>query len=120
MTILCVDDNEPAITIRKMVLEMAGYIVLTACNGKLAMQLLASSAVDIVLSDALLQGMTGTELAAEMKLLRPAIPIAIMSGMLEEPAGMEHADLLIGKGESPSVWLKELSDLLQRSRRQAA
>jgi CheY-like chemotaxis protein len=120
MTILCVDDDETAITIRKMVLEMAGYIVLTAGNGQLAMQLFASTAVDIVLSDALLRGMTGTELAAEMKLLKPAIPIAIMSGMMEEPAGMEDADLVIGKGESPSVWLKRLSDLLRRSRSQAA
>jgi hypothetical protein len=32
---------------------------------------------------------------------------------------MEHADLFIVKGEAPRVWLKKISDLLQRSRCQA-
>jgi DNA-binding response OmpR family regulator len=115
-TILCIDDNERALNVRKMVLEMAGYSVLAAIDVESAMQLFISSTVDMVISDHLLQGKTGTELAAEIRRLKPTIPIVIVSGMVQEPEGMEHADLYIVKGEAPPVWLKKISDLLQRSR----
>jgi CheY-like chemotaxis protein len=118
-TILIIDDNETALNIRKMVLEVAGYSVLTASDVALAMQLFTASAVDIVISDHLLEGKTGTELAAEMKRLNPAIPIVIVSGLVEAPEGMEHADLFIVKGEAPPIWLKKISGLLQQSRCQA-
>ena len=118
-TLLCVDDNETALNVRKMVLEMAEYSVLTASDSAAAMQLFNSSTVDMVLSDHLLQGTTGTGLAAEMKRSKPTIPIVIVSGLVEQPEGMEHADLFIGKGEAPPIWLKKLADVLQRSRCQA-
>ena len=79
-------------------------------------QLFTASNVDMVISDHLLQGTTGTELAAEMKRLKPTIPIVIMSAMVQEPEGMEHADLFVVKGEAPALWLKKISDLLQKSR----
>ncbi len=118
-TILCIDDNEKALNVRKKILEVAGYSVLSASHVDLAMKLFATSDIDIVISDQLLQGKTGTELAAEMKRLKPTIPIVIMSGMVERPEGMEHADLFIGKGEAPPIWLKKISDVLERSRCQA-
>ncbi len=118
-TILIIDDDETALNIRKLVLEAARYSVMTASDVDLAMQLFTARAVDIVIIDHLLEGKTGTELAAEMKRLKPRIPIAIMSRVMQEPEGMEHADLFIVKGEAPAVWLKKISDLLQRSRCQA-
>jgi DNA-binding NtrC family response regulator len=118
-TILIIDDNEAALNVRKMVLEVAGYSVLTASDVGRAMHLFTASTVDIVMSDHLLQGKTGTELAAEMKRLKPTIPIVIMSGVVQEPEGMEHADLFICKGEAPPVWLKKISDLLQQSQCQS-
>ena len=118
-TILCIDDNERALNVRKMVLEMAGYSVLAAIDVESAMQLFISSTVDMVISDHLLQGKTGTELAAEIRRLKPTIPIVIVSGMVQEPEGMEHADLFIVKGEAPAVWLKKISDVLQTCRCQA-
>jgi CheY-like chemotaxis protein len=118
-TILIIDDNELALKVRKMVLEVAGYSVLTASDVELAMRLFISAAVDMVISDHLLQGKTGTELAAEMRRLKPTIPIVIVSGMVQEPEGMEHADLFIGKGEAPPIWLKKIAEVLEKSRRKA-
>lgn len=118
-TILIIDDNETALNIRKMVLETSGYSVLTASDVDRAMEVFTASTVDIVISDHLLEGKTGTELAAEMKRLKPGIPIVIVSGLVEPPEGMEHADLFICKGEAPPIWLKKISDLLQQNRYQA-
>src|SRR5664280_951516 len=115
-TLLCVDDNQTVLHFRKMLLESVGYSVLVASDSVTAIELFSSSAVDMVMSDHLLQGKTGTELAAEMKRLKPTIPIVIVSGMVEEPEGMDHADLFICKGEPPPIWLKKISDVLQKSR----
>jgi CheY-like chemotaxis protein len=114
--LLCVDDNQTALHIRKLVLESAGYSVLVASNSVTAMELFSSSAVDLVISDHLLQGDTGTQLAATMKKLKPEVPIAIISGLLEAPEGMEHADLFICKGDSPPQVLEKISELLNRRR----
>ena len=113
-TLLCVDDNQTALHVRKMVLETAGYSVLVASDPVTAMELFSKSEVDLVISDHFLQGSTGTELAAEMKRLKPDVPIAIISGALEPPDGMEHADLFICKTDSPPEVLRKISELLNR------
>ncbi len=115
LTVLCIDDNATALHVRKLVLESAGYSVLTADDAKTAMQLFTSTDVDIVVTDYFLQGTTGLELAAEMKRLKPKIPIVILSGAVEIPEGvLLHADLFLSKTEKPITVLQKISELLGR------
>ena len=86
-TLLCVDDNQTALHVRKLVLESAGYSVLVASDSAAAMELFSSSAVDMVVSDHFLQDGTGIELAAAMKKLKPDVPIVIISGLVERTEG---------------------------------
>ena len=110
-TILCIDDNKTALYARKLVLASAGYSVLATEDVETAMRLFSRYSVDIVLCDYLLQGKTGTELAAEMKKLKPNVPVVILSGLSDIPDA-EHVDLFLTKGESPTVVLQKLSELL--------
>jgi two-component system, OmpR family, response regulator CpxR len=112
-TLLCVDDNQTALHLRKLVLESAGYSVLVASDFATAMQLFSSSAVQLVISDYFLNNGTGIELATAMKRLKPHVPVAIISGMVEAPEGMEHADLFICKTDSPPQVLRNISELLK-------
>jgi CheY-like chemotaxis protein len=111
-TLLCVDDNQTALHVRKLVLESAGYAVLVASDFATAMEIFSSSAVDLVLSDHVMEDGSGTELAAVMKRLKPDVPIAIISGLVEAPEGIEHADLFISKTDSPPEVLQKISELL--------
>ncbi len=72
----------------------------------------SSSVVDMVVSDHFLQGGTGIELATAMKKLKPDVPIVIISGLVDAPEGMEHADLFICKGNSATEFLQKISELL--------
>lgn len=119
-TILCIDDDKAGLAIRKRVLEIAGYSVVATSDADSAIQLFLSSEPDLVISDQLLQGATGTALAAEMKQLQPSTPIIIMSGAVEKPEGMENAELYITKGAPPPVWLKKISEVLQQARSQTS
>ena len=111
-TLLCVDDNHAALHLRKMLLESVGYSVLVASDSVAAMELFSSSAVDMVVSDHFLQDGTGIELAIAMKTLKPAVPIAIISGLVDAPEGMEHADLFICKTDPIPEVLQKISELL--------
>ena len=73
--ILCVDDEKNPLTLRKLVLERVGYKVLTASSAEEAMGLLAVNHVDLVVSDYLMPGVVGTELAKQIKKSLPAASI---------------------------------------------
>ena len=77
--ILCVDDEENQLAVRKLVLEWEGYVVLTANSGQQALNLLALHHIDLVLSDHLMPGMVGTELARQIKARNPDLPVILGS-----------------------------------------
>ena len=111
-TILCLDDEPVGLAIRATVLRVAGYTVFTASSAEAALHILGDQHIDIVISDYLLQGTTGTQVAASMKHIRPHIPILILSGVTELPEGMEFADCFLTKGQPPPVLLATVANLL--------
>ena len=92
------DDEATALAMRCRVLSSAGYVVLSAADGAAASGLFRCIQVDLVITDHGLPGLTGMQLAAQMKQLKPAIPIVLFSGLPEAPLGSEHVDLVITKG----------------------
>jgi two-component system, OmpR family, response regulator CpxR len=116
-TILCVDDEENQLTVRKFVLEGAGFRVLTASSGQEALNLLDFHRIDLVLSDHLMPGLTGTELARQIKARSPGLPVILLSAVNEEPAGAAYADLFMSKLEGPAAMCQNISALLAQSKR---
>ncbi len=110
--LLCVDDEKPALTIRKMVLEKNGFDVVTATNSVEALEVFRTHAISLVMADHLLGHESGLELAAALKRLNPFIPIVLLSGL--PPDSMDNLDCFICKGEGPSHVISILRDLLSR------
>ena len=115
--IFCVDDEENQLAVRKLVLEQAGYSVLAASSGQQALALLAGHPIDLVLSDHLMPGLTGTELARQIKARSPKLPVILLSAVNEEPAGAAYADLFMSKLEGPVAMCQNISAVLARSKR---
>jgi CheY-like chemotaxis protein len=111
-SILVVDDEELPLTLRKLVLEKQGYRVITARSAAGAMQLLESSHVDLVLTDQLMPGGTGVELARTVKRTRPELPVILISGVNEIPPDADVADLFISKVEGPAFMCERISAIL--------
>jgi PAS domain S-box-containing protein len=94
-TILIVEDEA---TIRSNVrecLEQLGYRVVEAENGEAALQVCGRlhGKVDLVLSDLVMPGMGGYELAGELALRHPAVRVLFMSGYTEDSAA--RRDILL-------------------------
>ena len=107
LVILCVDDEKPALFLRSAVLTSAGYKVLTASSSGEAFQVFRENNVDLVITDHLLVGATGTALAKQIKELRPQVPIVILSGVVDEPEGMAAANLFLSKNAGPTEMLAQ-------------
>jgi CheY-like chemotaxis protein len=89
-TILLAEDEE---IVRKLVMELlrrAGYQVLSAENGQLALEAARSHAepIHLLISDVAMPAMTGLELARQIGLLHPKIKILLISGY-SDPASVE-------------------------------
>ncbi len=111
--ILCIDDDDVALRVRKLLLGTAGYDVLTASSGEVGLEIFRQNPVDLVLADHFLSDKVGTEIAKEMKQMKPQVPILIVSGTAEEPSGLEFVDGFLPKSETPSVLLDALVRLLK-------
>jgi CheY-like chemotaxis protein len=111
--ILCVDDEVSPLLLRTRVLQREGYEVLTASSGKEALAVLDSQSVDLVLSDHLMPGMNGTELAQQVKSNHPDLPVILISGVNELPAGSDFANAFVSKIEGPDALCREVAAVLK-------
>jgi CheY-like chemotaxis protein len=112
--ILCIDDAEVALRVRKLLLASAGYSVLTANSGEAGLELLKQNPVDLVIADHFLSGASGGEIAAAMKQVKPQVPILIVSAASEPPSDLRSADGFLSKGEGPDALLDRIAGLLKR------
>jgi CheY-like chemotaxis protein len=110
--ILCVDDEENSLILRKLVLEKWGYAVMTAGSARRAMEIITSHHIDLVLSDQLMPDETGTELAKRIKANRPDLPVVLVSGVNEVPTDASFADLFISKLEGPENLCQKVAEML--------
>jgi len=111
--ILCVDDEEVPLTLRKVVLEKAGYAVVTASSAPKALEIVFSRNIDLVLSDHLMPGATGTELTRQIKAKLPELPVILLSGVNEVPADAGCADLFLSKLVGPVIMCDNVAMILQ-------
>jgi len=112
--ILCIDDADVALRIRKLLLGTEGYNVLTASSGEDGLEIFRQNPVELVIADHFLSGRSGTEIAREMKALKPQVPILIISAAMEKPEGLEFADGFLEKGEAPEILLDTIVHLLAK------
>jgi len=116
-TILCVDDNEQALSIRKLMLETRGYRVLACTGGQQAWDVFRQGGIDLVLSDLLMPGMDGAELVDKVKDSSPQTPAILFSGKVKAYEKETRADLFLPKGMyAPVELLEKMRILLVKKR----
>jgi CheY-like chemotaxis protein len=98
-TVLLVEDDALVMSATAAMLEDLGHTVVEASSGKAALQVLReNTAVDLVVTDHAMPGMTGLELAEQIRAEWPALPILVASGHAELP---ERAGLALPRLTKP-------------------
>ena len=78
--VLVVDDDPVVATSFDRVLSPKGYAVITATGGAEALDKLAREDYDVVYTDIKMPGMSGIEVARQIKASRPWMPVVIVTG----------------------------------------
>lgn len=94
-TILVVEDDQGMREITRDLLEEGGYTVLEGANPELALSLVRSCGdpIHLLLTDVVMPGMSGLELAVQLLAWLPAVKVLYMSGYPKEIVGHHHRDL---------------------------
>jgi CheY-like chemotaxis protein len=112
--VLCVDDEMIGLQVRKLLLERAGYRVLTAQDGVVGLEIFQAEPVEAVVLDYSMPGMNGGQVATRMREVKPTIPILLLSAYVGLPIEVTSlVDLYMTKGEGAPVLLEKLEYLLQ-------
>lgn len=82
-TLLLVDDEPNILAALRRQLRGAGYQIHTAPGGKEGLELLATTEVDVIVSDQRMPGMTGVEFLRTVKTLHPETVRIVLSGFTE-------------------------------------
>ena len=116
--ILVVEDEDAVRDVVARILTRASYKVIPTACAKEALEVIANPAVhiDAMLTDVVMPDMSGPQLAARIRDIRPQVPVLLVSGYTAGalPGGPEAcADLpLIRKPFNPATLLKHLHDAL--------
>ncbi|HEY2040837.1 MAG TPA: response regulator [Edaphobacter sp.] len=114
--VLCVDDELVGLKVRKILLERAGYQVLTAVDGASGLSLFEREPIEAVVLDYSMPGMHGGEVASHMRRIKPNVPILLLSAYIGLPVEVTSlVDLYMTKGEGAPVLLQKLESLLRQS-----
>jgi CheY-like chemotaxis protein len=115
--ILWADDEIDLLKPHIIFLEQKGYDVITSNNGDEAIDILKEEVVDIVFLDENMPGMSGIETLAEIKNIRPHLPVVMITkseeeSIMEDAIGSNISDYLI-KPVKPNQILLSLKKNLE-------
>lgn len=93
--VLVVDDESAIRMVLATFLEQYEFAVHTAPDGPSALALLQSERVDVILVDWRMPGISGLEMALEVRKTHPSIPMALITGtpMALQPAPLRQAGI---------------------------
>ena len=115
--ILCVDDDERSLSIRKVTLETRGYRVVTCSDPEKALEIVRNGGIDLIIADLIMPKMTGAELIAKAKEIAPCLPTILFSGSVSHYTEHSYADVWLPKGTfAPAELLERVRIALIRKR----
>ncbi|MGH9317627.1 MAG: response regulator [Thermoanaerobaculia bacterium] len=118
-TILLVEDDESVRALARRVLVSYGYTVLEALNGEDAMDVVSRhrGVIHLMVTDAVMPGMSGPQLARQLSSLRPDMRVLFISGYTDD-AIVRHGllkptEAFLPKPFSPDALVRKVREVLQ-------
>ena len=117
-TVLLTEDEEQVRQMIRMILEMSGYRVLEAASGEEALTLYKQheGQIDLIMTDVVMPGMSGRELAESLEVLHPGIKVLYISGYTDD-AIVRHGLLdqeiaFLQKPFTPDALMRKVREVL--------
>jgi two-component system, cell cycle sensor histidine kinase and response regulator CckA len=121
-TILVVEDDEGVKELAREVLASRGYSVMPASTPKEALELSSNQegSIDLLITDAIMPGMSGRGMAGRIAEARPGLRILMMSGYREPQIGhiliADHRSSFLQKPFTPGTLTDMVREILDQGR----
>ena len=121
-TVLLAEDSAAVRAVARQVLERQGYTVLEAPDGELALQLAQrhSGPIHLLLTDVVMPGMSGRQLADRLALARPDMKVLYASGYTDDSVVrhgvLEEGTPYLQKPFTPESLARKVRDVLDSSK----
>jgi PAS domain S-box-containing protein len=115
--VLVVEDDPQARHVLRLALERAGYQVTVTASGEEALERGRAELPDLLLSDVMLPGMTGVDLAIRLRTGHPGLPVLFVSGYLHDVldrAPFDPVNDLLSKPFTVDALLRRVAEKLGR------
>ncbi len=95
-TVLCVEDERSVLSLLRRMLERVGYEVIVASSAEEALEEVEQrdEPIDLLLSDVVMRGMSGPDLAERVRERWPGLPVILISGFPGDPADVDTERLV--------------------------
>jgi CheY-like chemotaxis protein len=116
--VLIVDDEQVIADTLAMILSRSGFSTLTAYDGLTGLETAQDAVPDLIISDVVMPGMTGVELAIAVTQIIPTCKILLFSGqaatadLLKEARNAGHNFTTLTKPVHPTDMLQRISECL--------
>jgi CheY-like chemotaxis protein len=119
--VLLVEDEDGVRRVARRTLELHGYQVLEAVDGAQAVELARTTpSIGLLLTDVMMPGMRGPEVAAAVHAVAPGLPVLYMSGHAEDVARVGLVDpsiQFLAKPFAPNRLADKVREVLAAARR---
>jgi len=134
--ILAIDDDSIIRTLLTNILTKAGYEVITASDGESGLEMAATQAPDLVVTDYQMPGITGLDVITELQKTQPGLPVILLTAhgdvaltiksiqigaydFIEKPIQMQELLDVIRNGLEVSVQSRNLQETITPEARKA-
>jgi CheY-like chemotaxis protein len=116
-TILLAEDQEAVRALAGRFLVALGYTVIAAADGPAALEIARRrmEEIDLVVTDVVMPGMGGSELAARIRALRPGLPVVFLSGYPADVVARSDLAELQGPLVSKPFGRRQLASAVRRA-----
>jgi len=120
LKVLLVEDNPQVRQFAEGLLLDLGCKVTSAADAEEALRLLEGDGIELVVSDVVMPGMSGVELARKMTEVHPELPVLLATGYSDEILKGEHEFRVLAKPFGAADLSKAMMAVLSGGREQAA
>jgi two-component system, cell cycle sensor histidine kinase and response regulator CckA len=110
LNLLVVEDEDGVRRVLDRILTRHGHEVLTAAHPDEALELVNDGAsIDMLITDVVMPGMSGPQLAARLTELQPGLPVLFISGYTDSPGELPAGATLLRKPFTSAALLREVA-----------
>jgi CheY-like chemotaxis protein len=111
-TVLIVDDDAAVLETAVMLVESLGYRAEAASNASEALRMVQGNGFDAVLTDVIMPGMNGFQLARRIQAIRPDLPVICVTGHANVADDPRYCDVVLQKPYGTADIARTLEQLI--------